>query len=188
MSDTPVAPDAGEGLRGSHLAGRGWVVPCAAPGPQVFCQALSPSRSGTLHTPAQVPGAEPDLSDTCPPQPTPVLTIASHLAPALATRTKENGLDRDPLGKRPCTLSPAQRYSPSSGLPPPTPPPPHYRLEDMALAHHIRDPYRHSAELRERHRQLGEWSQAGGHVCRSQRVLGDIRAVHSGTVLWLLCP
>ncbi|XP_040838157.1 protein CBFA2T3 isoform X1 [Ochotona curzoniae] len=70
-------------------------------------------------------------------------------------RTKENGLDRDPLGKRPCTLSPAQRYSPSSGLPPPTPPPPHYRLEDMALAHHIRDPYRHSAELRERHRQLG---------------------------------
>ncbi|XP_017596823.1 PREDICTED: protein CBFA2T3 [Corvus brachyrhynchos] len=36
-------------------------------------------------------------------------------------RTKENGLDRDPLhpehlSKRPCTMSPAQRYSPSNGL------------------------------------------------------------------------
>lgn len=75
-------------------------------------------------------------------------------------RTKENGSDRDPmhpepLSKRPCTLSPAQRYSPSNGLPHPTPPP-HYRLEDMALAHHSRDSYRHPdpRELRERHRQL----------------------------------
>uniref|UniRef100_A0A8C4KWX5 CBFA2/RUNX1 partner transcriptional co-repressor 3 n=1 Tax=Equus asinus TaxID=9793 RepID=A0A8C4KWX5_EQUAS len=75
-------------------------------------------------------------------------------------RTKENGSDRDPLhpdhlGKRPCTLSPAQRYSPSNGLPHPTPPP-HYRLEDMAMAHHFRDSYRHPdpRELRERHRQL----------------------------------
>uniref|UniRef100_F6S777 CBFA2/RUNX1 partner transcriptional co-repressor 3 n=1 Tax=Equus caballus TaxID=9796 RepID=F6S777_HORSE len=74
--------------------------------------------------------------------------------------TKENGSDRDPLhpdhlGKRPCTLSPAQRYSPSNGLPHPTPPP-HYRLEDMAMAHHFRDSYRHPdpRELRERHRQL----------------------------------
>ncbi|XP_043937628.1 protein CBFA2T3 isoform X2 [Protopterus annectens] len=84
-------------------------------------------------------------------------------------RTKENGLDRDPLhpdhlSKRPCTMSPAQRYSPSNGLnhqpnglPHPTPPPPqHYRLEDMALAHHYRDTYRHPdpRELRERHRQV----------------------------------
>uniref|UniRef100_A0A8X9AEP3 CBFA2/RUNX1 partner transcriptional co-repressor 3 n=3 Tax=Sus scrofa TaxID=9823 RepID=A0A8X9AEP3_PIG len=75
-------------------------------------------------------------------------------------RTKENGSDRDPLhpdhlGKRPCTLSPAQRYSPSNGLPHPAPPP-HYRLEDMAMAHHFRDAYRHldPRELRERHRQL----------------------------------
>ncbi|XP_029781946.1 protein CBFA2T3 [Suricata suricatta] len=75
-------------------------------------------------------------------------------------RTKENGSDRDPLppdhiSKRPCTLSPAQRYSPSHGPPQPTPPP-HYRLEDMAMAHHFRDPYRHHEprELRERHRQL----------------------------------
>ncbi|XP_043754226.1 protein CBFA2T3 isoform X4 [Cervus elaphus] len=75
-------------------------------------------------------------------------------------RTKENGSDRDPLhpdhlSKRPCTLSPAQRYSPSNGLPHP-PPPPHYRLEDMAMAHHFRDSYRHldPRELRERHRQL----------------------------------
>ncbi|XP_074864361.1 protein CBFA2T3 isoform X3 [Carettochelys insculpta] len=84
-------------------------------------------------------------------------------------RTKENGLDRDPLhpehlSKRPCTMSPAQRYSPSNGLShqpnglphPPPPPPQHYRLEDMAIAHHYRDTYRHPdpRELRERHRQV----------------------------------
>ncbi|XP_005411087.1 PREDICTED: protein CBFA2T3 isoform X5 [Chinchilla lanigera] len=75
-------------------------------------------------------------------------------------RTKENESDGDlphpeHLSKRPCTLSPAQRYSPSNGLPPPMPPP-HYRLEDMAMAHHFRDPYRPPGprELRERHRQL----------------------------------
>ncbi|XP_017671823.1 protein CBFA2T3 isoform X3 [Chiroxiphia lanceolata] len=84
-------------------------------------------------------------------------------------RTKENGLDRDPLhpehlSKRPCTMSPAQRYSPSNGLshppnglghPPAGPPlPQHYRLEDMAMAHHYRDAYRHPdpRELRERQR------------------------------------
>ncbi|NXL37425.1 MTG16 protein, partial [Glaucidium brasilianum] len=84
-------------------------------------------------------------------------------------RTKENGLDRDPLhpehlSKRPCTMSPAQRYSPSNGLshppnglgPPPAAPPlpQHYRLEDMAMAHHYRDAYRHPdpRELRERQR------------------------------------
>ncbi|NXT73526.1 MTG16 protein, partial [Zapornia atra] len=82
-------------------------------------------------------------------------------------RTKENGLDRDPLhpehlSKRPCTMSPAQRYSPSNGLshppnglghPPSAPPlPQHYRLEDMAMAHHYRDTYRHPdpRELRQR--------------------------------------
>ncbi|XP_054054626.1 protein CBFA2T3 isoform X4 [Rissa tridactyla] len=84
-------------------------------------------------------------------------------------RTKENGLDRDPLhpehlSKRPCTMSPAQRYSPSNGLshppnglghPPAAPTlPQHYRLEDMAMAHHYRDAYRHPdpRELRERQR------------------------------------
>ncbi|XP_008072930.1 protein CBFA2T3 isoform X1 [Carlito syrichta] len=73
-------------------------------------------------------------------------------------RTKENGSDRDPphpehLSKRPCTLSPAPRCSPGHG----PVPPPHYRLEDMAMAHHFRDSYRHPdpRELRERHRQLG---------------------------------
>ncbi|XP_038610474.1 protein CBFA2T3 isoform X2 [Tachyglossus aculeatus] len=95
-------------------------------------------------------------------------------------RTKENGLDRDPLhpehlSKRPCTMSPAQRYSPSNGLnhqpnglPHPTPPPPqHYRLEDMAMAHHFRDPYRHPdpRELRERHRQ------AAVHGSRQEEVI-----------------
>lgn len=89
-------------------------------------------------------------------------------------RTKENGLDRDPLhpehlSKRPCTMSPAQRYSPSNGLshppnglghPPAAPTlPQHYRLEDMAMAHHYRDAYRHPdpRELRERQRPAGEW-------------------------------
>lgn len=88
-------------------------------------------------------------------------------------RTKENGLDREPLhpehlSKRPCTMSPAQRYSPSNGLshppnglghPPAGPPlPQHYRLEDMAMAHHYRDTYRHPdpRELRERQRPAGE--------------------------------
>ncbi|XP_064375884.1 protein CBFA2T3 isoform X2 [Dromaius novaehollandiae] len=95
-------------------------------------------------------------------------------------RTKENGLDREPLhpehlSKRPCTLSPAQRYSPSNGLshppnglpPPAAPPPQHYRLEDMALAHHYRDAYRHAdpRELRERHRQ------AAVHGARQEEVI-----------------
>lgn len=87
-----------------------------------------------------------------------------HPLPLHLPRTKENGLDRDPLhpehlSKRPCTMSPAQRYSPSNGLshppnglpPPPGPPPQHYRLEDMAMAHHYRDTYRH-ADPRERPR------------------------------------
>lgn len=82
-------------------------------------------------------------------------------------------MDRDPLhpehlSKRPCTMSPAQRYSPSNGLshapnglpPPATPLPQHYRLEDMAMAHHYRDAYRHAdpRELRERPRPAGELS------------------------------
>nr|XP_006008532.1 PREDICTED: protein CBFA2T3-like [Latimeria chalumnae] len=101
-------------------------------------------------------------------------------------RTKENGLDREPLhpdqvSKRPCTMSPAQRYSPNNGLnpqpnglphptpppPPPPPPPQHYRLEDMALAHHFREPYRHTdpRELRERHRQVS------AHAARQEEII-----------------
>ncbi|NWH40189.1 MTG16 protein, partial [Chloropsis hardwickii] len=97
-------------------------------------------------------------------------------------RTKENGLDRDPLhpehlSKRPCTMSPAQRYSPSNGLshppnglghPPAGPPlPQHYRLEDMAMAHHYRDTYRHPdpRELRERQRP------AAVHGTRQEEVI-----------------
>ncbi|XP_066050862.1 protein CBFA2T3 isoform X3 [Chamaea fasciata] len=97
-------------------------------------------------------------------------------------RTKENGLDRDPLhpehlSKRPCTMSPAQRYSPSNGLShppnglghPPAGPalPQHYRLEDMAMAHHYRDTYRHPdpRELRERQRP------AAVHGTRQEEVI-----------------
>ncbi|XP_023104368.1 protein CBFA2T1 isoform X5 [Prionailurus viverrinus] len=84
-------------------------------------------------------------------------------------RTKENGFDREPLhsehpSKRPCTISPGQRYSPNNGLsyqpnglPHPTPPPPqHYRLDDMAIAHHYRDSYRHPShrDLRDRNRPM----------------------------------
>uniref|UniRef100_A0A673M6W5 Protein CBFA2T3-like n=1 Tax=Sinocyclocheilus rhinocerous TaxID=307959 RepID=A0A673M6W5_9TELE len=93
-------------------------------------------------------------------------------------RTKESAGDRDGLhpehlAKRPCTVSPSQRFSPSSGLPAHPPPnglpthppnglshpnppaPQHYRLEDMALAHHYRDAYRHAEhrDVRDRHRQ-----------------------------------
>uniref|UniRef100_A0A4W6CL80 RUNX1 partner transcriptional co-repressor 1 n=2 Tax=Lates calcarifer TaxID=8187 RepID=A0A4W6CL80_LATCA len=89
-------------------------------------------------------------------------------------RTKENGFERDGAlhpdvhpSKRPCTISPAQRFSPSNGLsyqpnglPHPGPlPPQHYRLDDMAIAHHYRDTYRHPAsnhrEIRERARSIG---------------------------------
>ncbi|CAJ1049809.1 protein CBFA2T3 isoform X4 [Xyrichtys novacula] len=94
-------------------------------------------------------------------------------------RTKESadrdGLHPDHLAKRPCTISPSQRFSPSTGLPAHPPPnglsthppnglshppnpqmaPQHYRLEDMALAHQYRDAYRHNEhrEARDRHRQ-----------------------------------
>nr|XP_033789119.1 protein CBFA2T1 isoform X2 [Geotrypetes seraphini] len=86
-------------------------------------------------------------------------------------RTKENGFDREPLhsehpSKRPCTISPGQRYSPNNGLsyqpnglPHPTPPPPqHYRLDDMAIAHHYRDSYRHPnhRDLRDRNRPMAD--------------------------------
>lgn len=91
-------------------------------------------------------------------------------------RTKENGFDREPLhsehpSKRACTISPGQRYSPNNGLsyqpnglPHPTPPPPqHYRLDDMAIAHHYRDSYRHPShrDLRDRTRPMGK---PGGSV------------------------
>ncbi|XP_016338075.1 protein CBFA2T3-like isoform X3 [Sinocyclocheilus anshuiensis] len=96
----------------------------------------------------------------------------------LCNRTKESAGDRDGLhpehlAKRPCTVSPSQRFSPSSGLPahpplnglpthppnglshPNPPAPQHYRLEDMALTHHYRDAYRHAEQrdVRDRHRQ-----------------------------------
>ncbi|XP_068192677.1 protein CBFA2T3 isoform X3 [Antennarius striatus] len=94
-------------------------------------------------------------------------------------RTKDSserdGLHPEHLAKRPCTISPSQRFSPSTGLPAHPPPnglpthppnglshppnpqmgPQHYRLEDMALAHQYRDAYRHSEhrDARDRHRQ-----------------------------------
>ncbi|KAM7424281.1 hypothetical protein PAMA_000561 [Pampus argenteus] len=94
-------------------------------------------------------------------------------------RTKDNserdGLHPEHLAKRPCTISPSQRFSPSTVLPAHPPPngltthppnglphqpnpqmgPQHYRLEDMALAHQYRDAYRHNEhrDTRDRHRQ-----------------------------------
>nr|XP_020466552.1 protein CBFA2T3 isoform X4 [Monopterus albus] len=94
-------------------------------------------------------------------------------------RTKDNSerdeLHSEHLAKRPCTISPSQRFSPSTGLPAHPPPnglpthppnglshppnpqvgPQHYRLEDMALAHQYRDAYRHNEhrDARDRHRQ-----------------------------------
>lgn len=96
-------------------------------------------------------------------------------------RTKDSsdrdGLHPEHLSKRPCTISPSQRFSPSTGLPAHPPPnglsthppnglshppnpqmgPQHYRLEDMALAHQYRDVYRHNEHRdgRDRHRQTG---------------------------------
>uniref|UniRef100_A0A3Q1EAM8 CBFA2/RUNX1 partner transcriptional co-repressor 3 n=1 Tax=Acanthochromis polyacanthus TaxID=80966 RepID=A0A3Q1EAM8_9TELE len=79
-------------------------------------------------------------------------------------RTKDSsdrdGLHPEHLAKRPCTISPSQRFSPSTGLPAHPPPnvgPQHYRLEDMALAHQYRDAYRHNEhrDARDRHRQSG---------------------------------
>ncbi|XP_061122449.1 protein CBFA2T1 isoform X2 [Syngnathus typhle] len=89
-------------------------------------------------------------------------------------RSKENGFERDGalhgpdvhLSKRPCTVSPSQRFSPSNGVayPPngvghpggPLPPPPHYRLDDMAAAHHhYRHPPTSHREIRERARAIG---------------------------------
>ncbi|XP_032382706.1 protein CBFA2T3 isoform X6 [Etheostoma spectabile] len=94
-------------------------------------------------------------------------------------RTKDSserdGLHPEHLAKRPCTISPSQRFSPGTGLPAHPPPnglpthppnglphppnpqvgPQHYRLEDMALAHQYRDAYRHNEhrDARDRHRQ-----------------------------------
>ncbi|XP_077057648.1 protein CBFA2T1 isoform X4 [Siphateles boraxobius] len=106
-----------------------------------------------------------------------MLELNEHGKRRTPDRTKESAGDRDclhpeHLAKRPCTVSPSQRFSPSSGLPAhpppnglpthppnglahPTPPAPqHYRLEDMALAHHYRDAYRHAEhrDVRDRHR------------------------------------
>ncbi|CAF99400.1 unnamed protein product, partial [Tetraodon nigroviridis] len=107
-------------------------------------------------------------------------------------RTKENGFERDGTlhpdvhpSKRPCTISPGQRFSPSNGLsyqpnglPHPGPlPQQHYRLDDMAIAHHYRDSYRHPAsnhrEIRERARPLeGRGRESGGTDRKEARGTG----------------
>ncbi|XP_035251227.1 protein CBFA2T3-like isoform X3 [Anguilla anguilla] len=119
-----------------------------------------------------------------------LLEINEHGKRRTPDRTKDSGVDRDALHpehlpKRPCTVSPSQRYSPSGGLPAHPPPnglpthppnglphpnppaPQHYRLEDMALAHHYRDAYRNAEhrESRERHRQ------AAVHGARQEEVI-----------------
>ncbi|KAJ7986056.1 hypothetical protein DPEC_G00346850 [Dallia pectoralis] len=106
-----------------------------------------------------------------------MMEINEHGKRRTPDRTKDSERDGhhpEHLAKRPCTISPSHRFSPGTGLsahPPPNglpthppnglphanpPAPQHYRLEDMALAHHYRDAYRHTAEHREardRHRQ-----------------------------------
>ncbi|XP_055363510.1 protein CBFA2T3 isoform X2 [Betta splendens] len=107
-----------------------------------------------------------------------MLEINEHGKRRTPDRTKDtserDGLHTEHLAKRPCTISPSQRFSPSTGLPahpppnglpthppnglphPPSPQvgPQHYRLEDMALAHQYRDAYRHNEhrDARDRHR------------------------------------
>ncbi|KAK1161984.1 protein CBFA2T3 isoform X3 [Acipenser oxyrinchus oxyrinchus] len=118
-----------------------------------------------------------------------LLEINEHGKRRTPDRTKENGVERDPLHsehlpKRPCTVSPSQRYSPSNGAPahplrtaclfipkrPATPhpsPPQHYRLEDMALTHQYRDAYRHTE-----HRDARERHQRGAvHGARQEEVI-----------------
>uniref|UniRef100_A0A8C6P5M3 RUNX1 partner transcriptional co-repressor 1 n=1 Tax=Nothobranchius furzeri TaxID=105023 RepID=A0A8C6P5M3_NOTFU len=122
----------------------------------------------TMPPPPSTQGAPRNSSYT----PTTLTNGSSHSPTAL------NGAPSPPNGyrplhpdvhpsKRPCTISPAQRFSPSNGIsyqpngmPHPGPlPPQHYRLDDMAIAHHYRDTYRHPAsnhrEIRERARPIG---------------------------------
>uniref|UniRef100_A0A2K5Z1S8 RUNX1 partner transcriptional co-repressor 1 n=1 Tax=Mandrillus leucophaeus TaxID=9568 RepID=A0A2K5Z1S8_MANLE len=123
----------------------------------------------TMPPPPTTQGAPRTSSFT----PTTLTNGTSHSPTALngaPSPPNENGFDREPLhsehpSKRPCTISPGQRYSPNNGLsyqpnglPHPTPPPPqHYRLDDMAIAHHYRDSYRHPShrDLRDRNRPMG---------------------------------
>ncbi|KAJ8247322.1 hypothetical protein GJAV_G00244980 [Gymnothorax javanicus] len=114
-----------------------------------------------------------------------LLELSEHGKRKTPDRTKDSGADREALHvehppKRPCTVSPSQRYSPAhpppnghpahppNGLAHTNPPAPqHYRLEDMALAHHYRDAYRHAEhrEVRDRHRQ------AAVHGARQEEVI-----------------
>ncbi|KAM8895382.1 protein CBFA2T3 isoform 3-T3 [Spinachia spinachia] len=105
-------------------------------------------------------------------------------------RTKDSserdGLHPEHMAKRPCTISPSQRFSPSTGLPAHPPPnglpthppnglphppnpqvgPQHYRLEDMALAHQYRDAYRHNE-----HRDARDRLRQTVHGARQEEVI-----------------
>uniref|UniRef100_A0A8C2WLR5 RUNX1 partner transcriptional co-repressor 1 n=1 Tax=Cyclopterus lumpus TaxID=8103 RepID=A0A8C2WLR5_CYCLU len=127
----------------------------------------------TMPPPPSTQGAPRNSSYT----PTTLTNGSSHSPTALngaPSPPNKNGFERDGAlhpdvhpSKRPCTISPAQRFSPSNGLsyqpnglPHPGPlPPQHYRLDDMAIAHHYRDNYRHPPtnhrEIRERARPIG---------------------------------
>ncbi|KAM4643282.1 LOW QUALITY PROTEIN: protein CBFA2T3-like, partial [Amazona ochrocephala] len=96
-------------------------------------------------------------------------------------RTKENGLDQDPLhpkhlSKWLCTMSPVQHYSPSNGLiHPPNglghPPPQHYRLENAYCHPDLQELHEHQHPPLTVHRtwqeeviyhQLIDWEWAEG--------------------------
>uniref|UniRef100_A0A3Q1EAP9 CBFA2/RUNX1 partner transcriptional co-repressor 3 n=1 Tax=Acanthochromis polyacanthus TaxID=80966 RepID=A0A3Q1EAP9_9TELE len=128
-------------------------------------------KVGTMpDSPADVKTQPRSTPPTMPPPPpavsqaTNLLNGSSHSptslngAPSTPNGFNRDGLHPEHLAKRPCTISPSQRFSPSTGLPAHPPPnvgPQHYRLEDMALAHQYRDAYRHNEhrDARDRHRQ-----------------------------------
>ncbi|KAL7833416.1 hypothetical protein AOLI_G00283760 [Acnodon oligacanthus] len=136
---------------------------------------LELNEHGKRRTPDRLGFKPPTLNQKESSGKTPNTTLACLCKMIKLTKdagAERDGLHAEHLAKRPCTVSPSQRFSPSSGLaahappnglpthPPnglhPNPPAPQqYRLEDMALAHHYRDAYRHMEhrEARERHRQ-----------------------------------
>ncbi|XP_051887046.1 protein CBFA2T1-like isoform X5 [Pristis pectinata] len=150
-----ISPEIGERVRSLVLA-------LVANLPLLQRELLHCARSAK-QTPAQYLAQHEHLllnaNATSPVNSTDLLEVNENGKRSSPERNKENGFDRDPPAKRVCTISPAQRHSPSVSLPPPpngqlhpTPPPlQHYSLDDVAMSHLYRDPQR-LPEYRDRHR------------------------------------